>query len=168
MIKKLVIAIVVVILILGAWLYFTSHSKDAVPNQHSVSANANQLDSRAALKASARDDKRVFDMNTVQISLATYYSNYGNYPDVTSWNGLVVAVQKAFNVTLPSPTNSNYGYCYTPIIQNGVVSNYIAGARLETDYSSALSSASYLSGKMCGNYTCGTTQGYVYCISSGQ
>ena len=118
-----------------------------------------------AFLASARDSKRVSDVRTVQNYLELYYNAEGQYPQLSAgsnWQAFQNAVNPAINVSIPSPTDPNYPYCYSA---SGTTS-YILGAKLETNNAVLNQMPQSVIGAQCGALTCGTSTGsYIYCVS---
>ncbi|MDE2099208.1 MAG: prepilin-type N-terminal cleavage/methylation domain-containing protein [Patescibacteria group bacterium] len=109
--------------------------------------------------STARDSKRISDIRTIQNYLELYYNAYGEYPQTSNWGTLATDL-KDINVTVPQPA-TGYPYCYN----NSSTYSYVLGAQLENNNS--LITSSTVTGT-CGvtpQLTCGTTNGYVYCVS---
>ncbi len=118
-----------------------------------------------AFLASARDSKRISDIRTIQNYLELYYNAEGQYPSTaTTWPGFQSEMKTAINVSIPSPTDPAYQYCYDA---SGTTS-YILGAKLETNNTvlNQMSQSLINPPQPCGSYQCGTSTGsYIYCVS---
>lgn len=75
-----------------------------------------------ASRKKSRDAKRATDLKTVQLALESYYGLYGEFPNSSTFDGMITVLSNAKMIkTRPSdPVNLNeYQYQYVPLAKSG-------------------------------------------------
>lgn len=102
-------------------------------------------------RVSARDTKRVSDMQSAQLALEVYYAKNGHYPAATAaatCENFSANLNTALGKTFDDPTTGqNYVYAVDSITN---AQNYVVGATLEDTTNSALNSANDKDGTVLG------------------